>query len=151
MSSDTVADDVTCYNAALPEDTLFDPWHWLAIGTEPDGASEWQMHEYEPDTGVHRPFAQALEHLGRLTKLVLLPQYPDRYPGLQPLVCLVPDGAHAVFWRRRSLPIILDASAPDPEPAPRITGIGWQHGSVQSLIALYDDGSAVLTADRNSL
>lgn len=139
-------------NPTLPEDTLYDPWHWLAVGVEPDGVTAWQMHEYEPDTGVHRSFAAALEHLGAISKLVLLPAYPQRYPNLQPVVVLVPQGARAVFARRRSVVAVLDPDAPVPEPNARITFAGLSvNGSDEYLVALFDDGSAILTSDRNAL
>lgn len=140
-------------NALLPADDRFDPWHWLAIGIEPDGkggVTDWQMHEYEPDTGERRVWAQATKHRGTLTKLVLLPAYPDRYPGLQPVVVLVPRGAKAVFARRRDAYEISDPTGPI-NVLPRIHYAGFRRGKYEYLLALFDDGSCVLTDDRNAL
>lgn len=143
-------------NSTLPEDDRFDPWHWLAIGVERDGTTggerEWQLDEYDPGSGAHRRFLSVTAHAGRVTRIVLLPQYPERYPDLKPVVLIVPENAHPVFFRRRSVVAILDPSAPIPEPQPRVTALGWRYvrGTKEHLLLLYDDGSVLLTDDRNT-
>jgi hypothetical protein len=132
-------------NPALPEDTLYDPWHWEAVYD--DGS---HLCEYNPETGEHRPFALALEHLGRLTHLILQPRYPERYPGLTQVVMQVPEGARALFFRQRDAYLIQDPDGPL-VVKPRITALGWRQGDAQALLACYDDGSAFLTADRSAL
>lgn len=136
-------------NPALPADTLYDPWHWVAVYDSGE-----HLCEYSPETGEHRPFALALEHLGRITHVVMQPQYPDRYPGLAQFVVAVPADARPTFGRQREAYVINDPDGPL-NVKPRVTLIGWTRGKgrkpQQSILALYDDGSAILTADRSAL
>jgi hypothetical protein len=134
---------------AFAGDIHGDPWHWLVVYA--DGKP---LQEYDADTGQPRAFAAALagvaEH-GDIHTLVMAPQRV----GLQSYVVLVPEGARPILFRRRALPVILNPDAPAPELPPRLTVVGWQQTiarrNYQSLLALYDDGSAILTSDRDAI
>jgi hypothetical protein len=75
----------------------------------------------------------------------------------------VPDapGVRPILFRTRAVVARLDPSAPDPELPPRMTVVGWQRTvgrgrgksarNMQTLLALYDDGSMILTDDRAAL
>jgi hypothetical protein len=138
-------------NPTYPEDVYFDPWHWLAILENGE-----EVEEYCPETAEHRNFAATVAR--GVTKLALLPAYPDRYPGLQPLVVLVPPGGRPIVRRVRQSYGILNPSghfATDP----RVTIVGFQQTvkigrgvrNTQALLALYDDGSIMVTHDRANI
>ena len=125
-----------------PEDAHLDPWHWLVV--RPNGE---EIEEYT-EAG-HANFSKTIE--GPVEKIALLPAHPDIYPGLQPVVLLVPEGSRPIVFRSRQAVVINDPDQPIPEHV-RITGIGWQKTiagrNQQTLIALYDDGSMTITDDR---
>lgn len=124
-----------------PEDTLDDPWHWLVIHRD-----DWQVPEYDEESGQHHDFAVAITE-APVQAIVLIPQRP----GLQPVVLLVPADARPIVFRSRQAVAVMHPDNYTP-PHIRITGIGWQKTiaghNEQTLIALYDDGSLVLTDDR---
>jgi hypothetical protein len=134
-------------NPAMPEDNMFDPWHWLAVYANGETISE-----YCEETGEHRNFALIVAHPPQT--LALIPQYPERYGALQQVFVLIPDGAQPILFRIRQAYAILDPGAPVAQD-PRATVIGYQQKigrrTVKTLLALFDDGSCVLTDDRKRL
>jgi hypothetical protein len=132
-------------NPALPEDNMFDPWHWLAVY-----ANGETMSEYCEETGEHRNFALIVACPPQT--LALIPQYPERYGALQQVFVMIPDGARPILFRKRQAYEIHDPNGPVAQD-PRTTVVGWQNSSngrnQQCLMALYDDGSMILTDDRS--
>ena len=124
-----------------PEDNLDDSWHWLVIHRD-----DWQVPEFCEESGQHHNFAVAITE-APVQAIALIPQRAD----LQPVVLLVPADARPIVFRSRNTFLIFDPDGPVNDP-PRITGIGWQKTidgrNEQTLLALYDDGSMVLTDDR---
>jgi hypothetical protein len=123
-----------------PLDVHVDPWHWMLIR---DDENATIVNEYT-DAG-HANFSEEIKH--PIKTIVLIPQRPD----LKHVVLLVPEDARPIVFRSRQAVLINDPDGPIPEHN-RITGIGWQKTidgrNHQTLVALYDDGSIVLTDDR---
>lgn len=123
------------------EDPFDDPWHWLVIHRD-----DWQVPEFDEETGQHHDFAVAISE-APVQYVLLIPQRP----GLQTHILHVSPDMRPIVFRSRQAVGVLDPNGYIPEHV-RITGFGWQKTiqgeNVQSLVALYDDGSLALTDDR---
>jgi len=119
---------------------MTDDWAWRAIYVD-------ETHLDEVDAaGTEHGFAEVDQ--GRLVAFALLP----RRAGLPtPVVRLDPaSGQRPIFFRTRLVDVNPQTGAESNQRT--ITVLGWQRTvegrNVQSLTALYDDGSAVLVDDR---
>ena len=123
-----------------PLDVHEDPWHWRVIYADENRTI---VNEYT-DAG-HANFSKAIEQ--PVSVIILVPQRPH----LNDVVLLVPVGSRPIVFRSRQAVMVNDPNEPIPDHK-RITGIGWQKTvdgrNEQFLVALYDDGSMVLTDDR---
>lgn len=128
------------------DDVHDDPWHWVIIHRD-----DWVVTEYCEETGQHRSFPLELR-TAPVKMVALIPQQPDLYPGLQPVYLPLSESMRPILVRTRSVVAVLDPTSPVPDPDPRQTIFGWQMTvdghNFQSLMVLFDDGSAVLTDDR---
>jgi hypothetical protein len=129
------------------EDICEDPWHWLVVHRE-----DWQVPEYDEETGQHHSFAVAISE-APVERVVLVP----KKPGLPPFTLLVPQDARPIMFRARMATALMFRYEGQDEALPvrLFTGFGWQKTinghNEQCLLAIYDDGSVVLTDDRKQV
>lgn len=118
---------------------MSDLWHWR--GYYRDGET---IDEYD-EAGRSRGFAAVDQ--SRLVAFQLIPQQS----GLPTPHVVITDDCRPVFFRRRTHTASL-TTGEETQPVETIHVIGWQRTvrgvNVQSLMALYSDGSVALVDDQ---
>jgi hypothetical protein len=114
-----------------------DRWTWVARRT--DGTD---YPEIGPD-GIARGWAEAGADIRAIW---LLPQGGGER---MPVAVWVPAGATAVCFRRRRRALSLGGRAGAEQPS--LTVVGWERGDQAVYLFVDDDGSSILTTDREAV
>jgi hypothetical protein len=115
-----------------------DLWSWMVVYR--DGSA---VYECQGESAPHAAWKDVNDRL--VAGLALIP----RQAGLQQVVVHVPEGAVPVLFRRRQ--IELNMASGEQTGRQTIHCLGWEGFHNASYVFIFQDGSTLLTSDRNAV